>query len=87
MKIKSTFLLIEINKTDFTFILAENDNDKFSILHKNSDLRKNVGENMLDNFESSFEILSNNIYSIEQKFNQTFKEAIVVFGYCRPFSN
>ncbi len=78
MKIKSTFLLIEINKTDFTFILAENDNDKFSILHKNSDLRKNVGENMLDNFESSFEILSNNIYSIEQKFNQTFKEAIVV---------
>ena len=78
MKIKSTFLLIEINKTDFTFILVENDNDKFSILHKNSDLRKNVGENMLDNFESSFEILSNNIYSIEQKFNQTFKEAIVV---------
>ena len=85
MKIKSTFLLIEINKTDFTFILVENDNDKFSFFIKIL-TEKNVGENMLDKFESSFEILSNNIYSIEQKFNQTFKEAISL-GYCRLLSN
>ncbi len=80
MQIKSPFLLLEINKFEFVFAVAEKrtENVDFNIIFKLNVPIENIEKNNIVNVENSFENLRNNIYSIEKKFNTTFKEIIIL---------
>ena len=72
-------LLIEINYSEIVFLVVENtENSNLKILHKNSVPIKGIESNKISNIEVVLDIFKKNIFSIEQKLNHIFKEAIII---------
>ena len=72
-------LLIEINYSEIVFLVVENtENSDLKILHKNSVPIKGIESNKISNIEVVLDIFKKNIFSIEQKLNHIFKEAIII---------
>ena len=73
-------LLIEINIEEIIFAVCKYENENFKILHKQSSLTEGIKNNRIENFELIYNIFRSNIYSLEQKINHTFKEAILILN-------
>ena len=72
-------LLIEINYSEIVFLVVEStENSDLKILYKNSVPIQGIESNKISNIEVVLDIFKKNIFSIEQKLNHIFKEAIII---------
>ena len=79
MKLLDPNLFLEINKKNFSFFLGDKDeSNNLNIIYKLDIPIQGIDENGFFNFEKSFNIIKENIYLIEQKFNYTFKEILII---------
>ena len=79
MQINSPNLFVEINKYEFSFIVADNtESSDIEIVYKTSVPIEGIIDNKISDFDLVFNVIKKNIYSIEQKLNFTFKEIILV---------
>ena len=79
MQINSPNLFVEINKYEFSFIVADStESSNIEIVYKTSAPIEGIIDNKISNFDLVFNVIKKNIYSIEQKLNFTFKEIILV---------
>ncbi len=86
MKKKTLNLFIEINKTCFNFYVGQkNDlNDNLKTVYTSKILLEGIENNQITNLKQVNNILKENIYLIEQKFNYTFKEIILILENFKP---
>lgn len=81
MLIYSPTLFIEINKSDYTFVVGDEDENKnFKIIYKYVVPLQGVDNNQITDFDLTFNTIKNNIYSIEQKINFIFKESVLIIN-------
>ena len=72
-------LYIEINNVDLIFIVFEkNSQNNFKIIYDSNVLIKGVEKKSITNMEEFFNLIKENIFLIEKKFNHTFKEVILI---------
>ena len=86
MKHKTLKLFVEINKTHYNFFVVQNDeNDNFKTIYNHQVLLKGIENNHISDFEQINSILKENIYSIEEKFSNTFKELVLILENFQPY--
>ena len=72
-------LYIEINNVDLIFIVFEkNSQNNLKIIYDSNVLIKGVEKKSITNMEEFFNLIKENIFLIEKKFNHTFKEVILI---------
>lgn len=85
MQNSSLTLYLEINLINFTFLVGENDNqNNFKTIYKIDVPLTGVNDNRITDPEKVFNTLKENIYLIEQKFQHTFKEIVLILDYLKP---
>ncbi len=78
-------LFLEINNFDFTFFVGEVDEQNlFKSIYKANVPVTGIENNSFIDFENVFNLIKDNIYSIEQKYNHTFKEIILILENFDP---
>ena len=81
MQINTPNLIIEIKNSEYIFVVGENNEDNnFKLLYKNIIQTSLTNDNKIFDYESINKVLKKNIYLIEQKFNFTFKETILILS-------
>ena len=81
MKNYSLSLFIEINNSEFTFVVGDKDEkNNFKIIYKSIVSITGIEKSRIINFDQVFSDIKKNIYLIEQKINFTFKETILILG-------
>ena len=81
MEFFSPILFIEINKSDFTFTVGdENDQKNFKLIYKSVLPLQGIENYQITNFDLTFKTIKKNIYLIEEKLNLTFKESIIILN-------
>ena len=81
MQINTPTLIIEIKNSEYIFVVGENNEDNnFKLLYKNIIQTSLTNDNKIFDYESINKVLKKNIYLIEQKFNFTFKETILILS-------
>ena len=81
MQINTPNLIIEIKNSEYIFVVGENNEDNnFKLLYKNIIQTSLTNDNKIFDYESIYKVLKKNIYLIEQKFNFTFKETILILN-------
>ena len=85
MKNISAKLYLEINELSYIFYVGDIDeNNNFKIISElEIPVNSNV-DNKISNLESTFKVIKENIYSIEQKLNFTFKEVVLILDNFNP---
>lgn len=79
MQINNPTLFVEINKTQFIFlVIKDNDNEKFEIIYKVEVPIQGIDRKKIIDLELVHNIFKNKIYTIEQNLNLVFKEACIV---------
>ena len=75
----SLTLYLEINKSHCVFFVGEsNDQNHFKIIYHLEIPLKGIESNRISNLNKAFHLIKENVYIIEQKFNHTFKEIVLV---------
>ena len=78
-------LYLEINNSNFIFYVAENnENEELKIVHKLDVCLEEFKNNRISDLEKVFNKIKKNVYLIEQKFNYTFKELILILENFQP---
>lgn len=78
-------LYLEINNSNFIFYVVENnENEELKIAHKLDVCLEEFKNNRISDLEKVFNKIKKNIYLIEQKFNYTFKELILILENFQP---
>ena len=81
MQISTRILFIEIKNSEYTFLVGENNEDNdFKLIYKNCIQTKGIVNNKIIDFELAYKSLKNNLHFIEQKFNFTFEETILILN-------
>ena len=81
MKNYSLSLFIEINNSEFTFVVGDKDEkNNFKIIYKSIVSITGIEKSRIINFDQVFNDIKKNIYLIEQKINFTFKETILILS-------
>ena len=81
MQSESPFLIIEVNKFNFVFIVGKNDNENnFHLLHEKEIPIPVSNENNVKELNSNLNIIKENIFSIESKIDYTFKEITIILN-------
>ena len=79
MEILSPILFIEINNSEYVFVVGDSDeNNNFKIIYKNVIPAEGIKNQKITDFDLIFDVLKKNIYLVEQKLNYTFKELILI---------
>ena len=79
MNIKSPKLFVEINNFEIIFVVIENiENDNIKVLYKDNITNEGISDNKIFDFNLVVNNLKKKICFIEQKFNFTFKEAVIM---------
>lgn len=85
MKDSYLTLFIEINDTNFEFFVTQNDeHNNIEIAKKILVPLKGIEKSSITDFDSIFKIIKENVYSIEQKLNHTFKEIVLIIENFKP---
>ena len=72
-------LYLEINRTNYIFYVGKNDSQiNSNIVHETKVLLEGFANNSISDFEKVFNIIKENVYFIEQKFNYTFKDIVLI---------
>ena len=81
MKTNKLILFVEIKNTEFILIVGEiNEDNNFKLLYKSCIQTQGINNNKIVDFEIAYKTLKKYIYTIEQKFNITFKETILILN-------
>ena len=81
----SPTLYLEINNKSFVFLVSINDNqNNFVKSFKLISSLSGVENNRITDHEKVYNTLKENIYSLEKKFNFTFKEIIIILENFKP---
>ncbi len=85
MKNFSAKLFLEINELSYIFYVGEvNENNNLRVISE-LEIPASIDEdNRISNLENTFKVIKENIYSIEQKLNYTFKEVILILDNFNP---
>ena len=85
MKDISLILYLEINDTDYIFYVGKNDEqNNFKTVFELKTPLKGITNNRISDSEEAFKTIKENVYLIEQKFNHTFKEIILILDNFSP---
>ncbi len=72
-------LYLEINYSNYIFYVSSNDNqNNFKIVHESKVTLDGIEKNSISDFKKVFNTIKENVYIIEQKFNYTFKDIILI---------
>ena len=78
-------LYLEINNTNYIFFVGNSDEqNNFKIVYKLEVPLKGIEDNRISDLENVYLTLKENIYLIEQNFNHTFKEIIIILDNFNP---
>jgi cell division protein FtsA len=81
MEINSPALFIEINSSEYIFIVGdENENGDFKLIYECKTNPDGIEDNRIADFNLVLNTIKKNIYIIEQKLNFTFKETILILN-------
>ncbi len=85
MKNLTSTLFLEINDTNIIFSVGENDqNNNLKIIHVSEVQAQGIENYGVSDLEKAFTTIKNNIYSIEQKFDFTFRDVILILDNFNP---
>ncbi len=85
MKNSYLTLYVEINDTNFIFFVTENDEqNNFKLSFKLAVPLKGIENNRITDYDIVYNIIKENIYFIEQKFNHTFKDIVLIIENFNP---
>ena len=81
MEINSPKFFIEINRFEYIFGVGDHDEDKdFQLIYKKSIPLQAISNNRIIDFDLAYNTIKENIYLIEQKFNYTFKDVVLILN-------
>ena len=81
MEIYSPTLFIEINKSDYIFLVGdENEQGNFILIYKYIVPIQGIENYRIINFNQVLSDIKKNIYLIESKFNFTFKDTVLIIN-------
>ena len=81
MQIESPFLIIEINKLNFIFIVGKKDDENnFHLIEEIKIPISGINENKITELNSIINLIKENIFFIENKIDFTFKETIIILN-------
>ena len=81
MKVYSPTLFIEINSSDFIFAVGDkNTNNQFNLIYKSFEPIQVIENFQITNFDLVLSVIKKNIYTIEQKVNFIFKDAVLIIN-------
>ena len=79
MQLNSPSLYIEINQSNFIFVVGERDKkNNFKNIYKLEVSIKGINENRISNYDEILNLIKQNLYSIEQKLDHTFTEVVLI---------
>ena len=79
MQLNSPILYIEINQSNFIFLVGENDEkNNFKSIYRLEDSIKGINDNRISNYDEILNVIKQNLYSIEQKLDHTFTEVVLI---------
>jgi cell division protein FtsA len=79
MKIHSPKLFVEMSNSDFIFAVGDEiDQGNFKLIYKLSKPMTGIEKYQITDFDLVLNTIKNNIYTIEQELNYTFKEIILI---------
>mgnify|MGYP001358823602 CR=1 FL=1 len=85
MKNSYLTLYVEINDTNFIFFVTENDEqNNFKLSFKLAVPLNGIENNRITDYDIVYNIIKENIYFIEQKFNHTFKDIVLIIENFNP---
>tara|TARA_E500000178_G_scaffold355052_1_gene426238 strand:+ start:2026 stop:3222 length:1197 start_codon:yes stop_codon:yes gene_type:complete len=78
-------LYLEINSSNYIFLVAKNDEQNdLKIIYKQEIPLKDIMHNRVFDFENIYLIVKENIYLIEKALKHTFKEIVLILDYFHP---
>lgn len=81
MKIYSPKLYIEINNSEYIFVVGDEDEEKnVKIIYESIDPLQGIQKNRIIDFDLVFNSIKKKIYVIEKKLNFTFKETFLIIN-------
>ena len=81
----SLTLNIEINENFYIFFVGETYNqNNYKIIYKSEIPLQGIENNRMSDLEKTYNVIKENVYLIEQKFNHTFKEVVIILENFQP---
>ncbi len=81
----SLTLNIEINENFYIFFVGETYNqNNYKIIYKSEIPLQGIENNRISDLEKTYNVIKENVYLIEQKFNHTFKEVVIILENFQP---
>ena len=81
----SKILFLEINRDNFSFSVGENDEqNNFKMDYELNVPIEGIENERFSDLEKAFNLIKENIYLVEQKFNYTFKEVVLIIENFKP---
>ena len=78
-------LYLEINSSSYIYYVSESDNqNNFKIIYETEIPLEGINKNGISDLEKVLNIIKKNIYIIEQKFDYTFKDIILILDNFNP---
>ena len=85
MSNSSLKLYLEINESKYIFLVGKNDeHDYFELIHKLEAPLEGIENNRISDLDKVFKTIKKNLYLIEEKFNFSFKEIILILYNFNP---
>ena len=85
MKNKNKTLYLEIDESTVIFLIGQNDDqNNFKIIYKLDIKTSILIDNRISDYEKTFNILKENIFLIEKKFDCTFNEIVIILENFKP---
>jgi cell division protein FtsA len=83
MSISHPSLFVEVNNFNFIFFVGEYDqNENFKIIYESNISLNGINGNKISDFEKILNEIKEKIFSIEKKFNHTFREIVLILDKC-----
>jgi cell division protein FtsA len=81
MKINSPSLFIEINNSEYVFVVGDKDEqDNFKVVYKCTEQIQGINNSQITDFDQVFNDIKKNIYLLEEKINFTFKDTVLIIN-------
>ena len=82
MSVREPILFIEINNTEFKFIIGNfNENANLKLVHTIEIPLQGINDKKISDLKLVSDIIKDNVYLIEQKINFVFKEVIFEISF------